>query len=443
MYTFAASWKPECSRKKCSAPFKHTREQRVNFSICKSCQKTWHPNCAPNGNCCESSNILQLTAQTDSKGNYHHCKSTLTLPQHVNVPAKGKVDLDRSFCMPSLPAQKQVSDDEMNSLSKVMGGAFVATVTTSMAVIPTTTVTASTATTPRPSTHASNPTFSAIVSGVTPVADNSQSPAPSSAAAVATALSNIEPDDALYPIAQAMKLFVSANEAKLNTISDSIANLHSSNNEYHARTAALESEVGNLKVTDSLLQRKSADALAAARAAEQGCVSDQIVVTGLPSADLSSVRDAFAIIGDKLGIEIGSDAIIDVRSRKTSPSADPRVPATQPASASVDVDHTPRHGEIFVTLTFAELRTIILRRSAELRNLKSTDLGFDCDKPENIKFFEVLVGHRQNQFMRIRKEAQKLGVTVWHRNGTFFGRRNQGAKPVKIYEVADLHRISD
>ena len=41
----------------------------------------------------------------------------------------------------------------------------------------------------------------------------------------------------------------------------------------------------------------------------------QIIVIGFPSADLFSVREAFAIIWDIVGIEIGADAIIDVRSR--------------------------------------------------------------------------------------------------------------------------------
>lgn len=377
-----------------------------------------------------------MTARLGPDGKYVCTGAVPALSTLEKLPRMG--DLDRSFSMPSLSTPADVDMDvEVENLSQIMGGALVTPATSSMAATVSTYTSAAAALLVSPDTV------------ITPTP-----PSISTAAAVSDALDSISSNDPLFPLANALKLFASSFEGKLDTIASSFevkldiivkdnSDLRQTSDEYFKRTVKVEKKVAALENSRAVFERKASDALDAARTAEQGCVCDQLVVTGFPAADLPSVREAFGIIGDKIGVEICADAIIDARARATG--IDPPMSGTDPdGSPNVNLRSSVlRSPEIFVRFAFPELRTLLLRRSSALRGLKASDVGFGVHANENIKFFEVLVPHRQNLFMKIRKEALRMNFQVWHRNGAFFCRKTRTSKPIKVFDVSDIRNLAD
>ena len=46
--------------------------------------------------------------------------------------------------------------------------------------------------------------------------------------------------------------------------------------------------------------------------------------------------------------------------------------------------------------------------------------------------------------MKIREEARRLAVyKIWHGNGVFYARKSNNSVAVRVYEVADVARMSD
>ena len=238
-----------------------------------------------------------------------------------------------------------------------------------------------------------------------------------------------------------MKILATSVDDRFDTLAEDNFRFRNESANYFRCTEALQKQVRVLEADKSRIDRKACDALAAARAAEQGCVSDQRVVTGLLNADLSSVRDAFAVLGDKIGIEIGSEAIIDVRGRTFAGVASSGVRGADSSPPAVPGSAGRGSREIFVRFAFVELRTLLLQRAAALKGLKASDLGFGDDTDEFVKLYEVLVPHRQHLFMNIRSEAKKMGYQAWHSHGVFYCRKNRTARAIKVYEVADVRNL--
>lgn len=82
---------------------------------------------------------------------------------------------------------------------------------------------------------------------------------------------------------------------------------------YFKKSAALESRVEVLDRGNAAQIRASRDALATARAAERGYVSDQLHVVGMPRADLNVVQHASKEIAAKFGIPVPTDSDTAVR----------------------------------------------------------------------------------------------------------------------------------
>ena len=86
-------------------------------------------------------------------------------------------------------------------------------------------------------------------------------------------------------------------------------------------------------------------------------------IDSMPNSDISSVRDVFAIIGDKVGIEIGAEAIVDVRVHSSSSDARLGSKGTDGSPLAAPGSIGGKSREIFVRFAFAELSTLLLQRS--------------------------------------------------------------------------------
>ena len=99
---------------------------------------------------------------------------------------------------------------------------------------------------------------------------------------------------------------------------------------------------------------------------------------------------------------------------------------------------------MFVTLAYAELRTIFVRRAAEIRKLRPADLGLLNLQNLQIEIHEVLTDAKQDLFTKIRAEAIRMGVyRIWHHHGTFYARKTGSSSAVRVHDVADLAKLQD
>lgn len=202
-----------------------------------------------------------------------------------------------------------------------------------------------------------------------------------------------------------------------------------------------------LKESNRRLQRAVCDAQASARAAEQGVRCDQLAVIGLPVHDLPSVRDIFIAVAERIGVEISPDAILDARLVRPAGTQGPDGDGgrtRREAAGDSSNGNAGSKNKMFVTLQFAELRTIFLGKAREIRNLHGGDIGLPHLPDFRMEIFEVLVGAKHDLFVKIRQEAQRIGIyKVWHRNGIIFARKSSGSSAVRVYDVGDLAKLRD
>lgn len=422
---------------KCTAPFRASKQGISSFLKCKNpaCARLMHPACSMKVSCCNDSSLEVVHLQTK--------RSRRMSASKVSQYSSDKSSLDRSFsCVTRAAAPPEdCFESAMQDITMSMGVAFsdaAMDITESITGVGGDRADASSVVGKSISNRSIPAPHPTVSDQVTPVA--------SCAATVANFVGKISKTDPMFVIAQALQAMAISNDStnlKLDIIASDNRKLQTDSLKYFSKTDTLEKQVAELTAKDFQIERLARDASAAARAAEQGCSPNQLVVIGLPSADLRDVRDAFVAIGKRIGLDLDHETVVSVKSRR---------PAVASKSNTDDLDSSAEEGlptvepstELFVTLKYAELREIILRKTPVLNKLQVSELGIACAIDRRLMFFEVLSAHRHHEFVKLRKRAAELKIfKTYHRNGTFYIRRTQQSSAERVFDVDDLVANSD
>lgn len=244
-----------------------------------------HPLCATNTVCCPDSPRQKVYVMC--KGGKFQVVETseVKLQSSVTHPAAGISSLDKSFVDPSLsvaPCDGPTFDADMNSLSNAMGVAFsVTTVSTTMAACTLTNTTAS-GTAPR-----SSPTVTNAISSYAHL-NRSQQQAPtvlddgtvSCSQAINNLFAGIGEDHPSYAFARALQLMANSNEQQFRSLAEDNREFHAAQVRLEARVSKNTEDISSIQAHNRRITREISDATSAIKVVEQGCISDQLVVTG-------------------------------------------------------------------------------------------------------------------------------------------------------------------
>lgn len=442
------------SRCLCKSPYMANSQGIVLLYRCIShgCNRMLHPACIGKHLCCENSQLQLIYAIHTIDGNYRIGNSSdlkiMQIPVN-EVSYSDNVGLDRSCCLPIESAAKTFRTI-LKSPSSAMGGACPFSIATSTNVSTTESAATSSvyAAPPTPSTAETGTNVKSSMSYVFPASEivsDSGISAGSRSASISNILDRVGIENPIFPIAQALKITAVATEGKLNTIYDENRQMLANLKNCLEHTKALENEIASLRAKYCHMERAARDAQAAACAAEQGVVGNQIAVVGLPAIDLPTIRNVIAAIVRKLGYEVGPNIVTDANSMMSRGPASPYKGACQQSTSEENNYGNAggqQLGKIFVSLAYPELRAIMLRRAGDIRRMSLADLGFPNLAEFRIKIFEVLTHIRHNLFSKIRAKAERMGLfKVWHRNGTIFARSKGTSAVVRIFHISDLDKL--